>query len=93
MTPDLHDAVLTEVRVEWTDREAVLSFRHADGPRIATMYGCSSIVLPREEPWGPSDSVYAVKEARADSNGARLELQMQSGDVLVVEGLSLEWTQ
>ncbi len=91
MTPDLHDAVLTEVRIDWVNHEAALSFRNADGPVSATVRGCSSIVLPRDEPWGRSSSVYAVESAESESEGIRIELQMQSGDVLVVEGKSVEW--
>ncbi len=93
MTPDLHDTVLTEVRIGWTNHEATLSFRRADGSVGATIHGCSRVVLPRDEPWGPSSSVYAVKAGRSERGGVRLELEMQSGDVLVVEGASLEWAQ
>ena len=93
MTPDLHDAVLMEVRIDWAEHEAALHFRHVDGPLGATVHGFSRVVLPRDEPWGPSNSVYAVKTARSESGGVRLELEMQSGDVLVVEGISLEWAQ
>jgi len=93
MTPDLHDAVLAQIQVDWISHEAALSFRHADGSVGATVHGFSSIVLSRDEPWGPSSSVYAVESTRPERGGIRLELQMQSGDVLVVEGASLEWAQ
>lgn len=93
MTPDLHDAVLTEIRIDWINREAVLSFRGAGGSVSATVHGCSSIVLPLDEPWGPSSSVFALESARSEGGGIRIELQMQSGDVLVVEGMSLRWAK
>jgi hypothetical protein len=44
---------------------------------------------PRVQPWGPSVSVNTAQLQTVSDGLTRLELEMQSGDVLVIEGRSV----
>jgi len=51
-----------------------------------TMTGVCCLRCPHEAPWGESSSVNVIKTVEVPENGIRLEIEMQSGDVIVVEG-------
>jgi hypothetical protein len=93
-TPDfdwrmLHDAVLAEVAVERESEVIRVRLRLSSAtPRVAeiTMRGFTFLSFPNRSPWGPSASVNAAKASPSGSKPVRLEIEMQSGDVLEIEG-------
>lgn len=91
MSPELHDATLLSVTVDWPARSAALRFRRHEGPVTLVVSFLTRLELPRAEPWGPSSSVSSVDRAGGDGAPVRFSLEMQSGDVLVVEGAYAEW--
>ncbi len=93
---DLHDAVVESIVVGW-DKFAWVHFNLAPNgayvkpPRPLRLIGTElkHIECPQRNPWGPSDFVNGVEERKVDG-GTRLEIEMQSGDVIVVEATSFE---
>ena len=81
--PNLHDAILGIVQVDW--QAATASFRFLPVEPAAEVIlvasGLRDLHIPRIEPWGPSVSVNVaeyVETDRLDEVGLRVE--MQSGD-------------
>ena len=81
-----HDAVLRRVVV--LQREAVCTVELstvADGVQCIDARGLRSVLIPREQPWGPSDSVLEVNAPAQDEDGTKVvEIKLQSGDLIVV---------
>jgi len=87
----LHDALLLHVSLDWSKGTAIFQFRAVSGSTIAVLSGCTEMNLPRREPWGPSESVNSVEVGQPESGGILLRIEMQSGDLLVTNGESIEW--
>lgn len=83
--PNLHDAVLESVAVEWEAAEAVIVVtRVPGGPLRLRARGLRRFVLSHEEVWGPSVYINQVT-AEIDERGlVVLEIEMQSGDTVSV---------
>jgi hypothetical protein len=86
----LHDATLLRLECRWADgcttvylRTGAPSFPEAQ--IVAT--GGRRIECPRFQPWGPSVSVNEIRGPMTlpGEQGGRLEIEMQSGDVIVLE--------
>ena len=93
--PDLHDATLDALALEWATGSAVAHLR-AVGPgggRPVSLawHGVTEFHAPRVQPWGPSGSVL---EVRTPAPGVT-ELVLQSGDVVRVRaaGCRVEATE
>jgi hypothetical protein len=90
---DLHDAVLQTVTIE-VDAGAIelvleLVRRPGAAERVVLVARqFEHFVLPRKQPWGLVKTWY-VNEVR-DSLPSRLEIEMQSGDVIEIHGGSCE---
>ncbi|NNL13891.1 MAG: hypothetical protein HKO82_09420 [Acidimicrobiia bacterium] len=91
MIPDLHDATLTSIEVDWVEKLATFTFRLAQDTVTVVVSSCSRLVLPRDEPWGSSSSVNGIELVEGADGPVRMSVEMQSGDLLVVEGASVEW--
>ena len=88
----LHDATLVSVQLDWATGTAVLALRTGlpEAPIVAVIgEGTTHLRCPRKLPWGESVSISEVRGPVAHEHGARLEIEMQSGDVLEVEARSL----
>ena len=93
---DLHDAVVESIVIGWDERAWVHinlapSGAYLKPPRPLRLVGTelTHIECPQRNPWGPSDFVNGVEEKSVDG-GIRLEIEMQSGDVIVVEATAFE---
>jgi hypothetical protein len=80
----MHDATLLSVSVDWSAGTAVVRLlRDVDGkPEVSTFEarGLRHLDLARRQPWGPSVSVNTL-----ECLSGRLSIEMQSGDLIVVE--------
>jgi hypothetical protein len=75
----LHDATLLSVALDWEKAEVqVLVLLLGGIPATLRFHEVNAVVLPRDQPWGPSNS---INEAKQLSVGKYL-VQMQSGDAL-----------
>jgi hypothetical protein len=84
----LHDGVLTAVLIDFENGTARFEIDLHETARAVVCAFDGSVHVPRQQPWGPSASVNELRVLEDVSTGkARLEVEMQSGDVLVVEGV------
>lgn len=86
----LHDAALVDLEYRWEDGRITVRLRtgHSSFREVRIVAsGGRRMECPRLSPWGPSVSVNEVRGpvALRDEDGSRLELEMQSGDVIVLE--------
>lgn len=89
---DLHDAVIEEVRLDYGAGTALVVFRTAAGRVRLAADGVLLVNAPRREPWGSGGaaSVNGVRGPRPiDSNAMRIEMELQSGDVLEIEAAKI----
>jgi hypothetical protein len=84
----LHDATLLVLRFEWATGTLRYRIRTADlqEPMVDVIgRGVARFDTTREEPWGPSRSIYEVTLS-SEGSLMKLTIQMQSGDILVAIG-------
>ncbi len=91
----LHDAVLVELRSSWESGDVIIRLRTGlSSAPVASVVGVSArrVEWSRTQPWGPSASVNAVRgpSPTSDREASRLEIELQSGDTLVLEAKELE---
>ncbi|MGC3999576.1 MAG: tetratricopeptide repeat protein [Anaeromyxobacter sp.] len=92
--PDLHDAVIEELHLDLAAGTALVWFRTAAGRVSIAAEGVLLVKAPRREPWGGGGSAY-VNEVRgprpihAGSEASRIEIELQSGDVLEIEAVKI----
>ena len=79
---DLHDATLVAVHMAWADGTCVMTVRHGQlSDCMLTFTGVLNLVLPHNQPWGPSQSINSISQRIK----GHYEIEMQSGDVLMIE--------
>jgi hypothetical protein len=94
ITPNLHDATLLGLSLTWGKQPALTVRFRTSGLLIVTLTAQRVKLLhcPQVAPWGPSVSVNDVRGPRDAGNGfQRFEIEVQSGDVIVVEAQRFEW--
>lgn len=94
---DLHDATLLSIEMRWRDGEVAVRLRTVmQTVTQVTIRGTSArrLECPRSYPWGASVSVNEIRgpDRVPGTEFDRIEIEMQSGDVIVFEaaGLRLE---
>jgi hypothetical protein len=94
---DLHDAILNSIVVGWGKRAWVrvnlspnAAYISPTRPIVIVASELTLLECPQHNPWGPSDFINSVTERTAEDGGQRIEIQMQSGDVIVVEASSFD---
>lgn len=81
----VHDATLNGVEIIWKEGRCRIHLdvwsdqSHSSIPCILEFVGVTSVVVPKLEPWGPSDAVN-----NATSLDGTFSIEMQSGDVIAV---------
>jgi hypothetical protein len=91
----LHDAVLETIRVDWVKGIAELELQ-AVVPRrervVLRAEKLAELLCPRRQPWGTGDHVFYVSDVREQRAPAehRLEVELGSGDVIVIAAGSIE---
>jgi hypothetical protein len=86
---DLHDATLDGISLEWRTGLVRIAIRlesheitHVELHALETRH----LACPRREDWGKSTYINEVRGPHpVDGGGVRLEIEMQSGDVIEVE--------
>ena len=83
--PDLHDAVLNDLRVEWEAGTAEIRLVAVDDAAghavVLAAAGVRQVEVERRYPWGPSESVNSTSfESVEASDEVTLNIEMQSGD-------------
>lgn len=86
----LHDATLREVEVSWAKAECVIRLSTADFPDCELLFtGISEVIIPKQQPWGPSSSINTLTEQAAN----HYEIEMQSGDTLRIASSKISFNR
>lgn len=92
---DLHDATLLRVEVVWESGMVTLHVKTASTPGTRVIaFGARLLECPRRAPWGPSVSINEVRGPARTPDGLRnrIEMELQSGDTLVIEAERFQLT-
>lgn len=85
----MHDWTLATIMYEWETAKATLCFL---GPRhrsaVVVAEGVSHLDIPQTNCWGPSVSVNELRGPTGNGKQRRLEIEMQSGDVIAITARS-----
>ena len=94
--PNLHDAVLEGIEINWESATASLRLGLVGdpSPKLALVFGgIREVHVPRDQPWGPSVFVNTLERTDGgDTGGLSMRLEMQSGDEIRLRAASLEIT-
>jgi hypothetical protein len=85
----MHDWTLVGLTLNWRAGSLALDFKTADGPVVVNTKGLTFLEVPRRHEWGPSVSVNEVRLSTV-SKGQRLDIEMQSGDEIVIIAATIE---
>lgn len=86
---NLHDATLVAVRVNWANGTCIVEVDHGTLDIChLTFSPMSHLTLPRKQDWGRSVSINSFS---MPSSG-RYEIEVQSGDVIVIEASEMTLT-
>lgn len=91
--PPLHDATLVSVLMDWASGETRVTVRlPEEGGRTAEIrvFGSTLLHCPRRQQWGPSVSINEVRRQQRDNGVHRIEIEVQSGDIIELEGERIE---
>ena len=89
----LHYATLIAVTAEWQSGEARVRVRLSQEPALVAeivVAGSRLLRCPRAQPWGPSASINEVRILRLAEDRSRVEIEVQSGDVIEIDGERVE---
>lgn len=84
--PELHDAILLDIQVTWSEARAILRFRVEGRVHSIIVDRIRDVHVRRELPWGPSISVNSASLIESPTGGVHLSIEMQSGDLIEVVG-------
>src|SRR5438067_99169 len=86
----MHDWVLSSVEFDWESARAEVVFDTYRAGKVALIAeGVGDLHVPQMRPWGPSVHVNEVRQPRAASGKPRrIEIEMQSGDVITINARS-----
>ncbi|HEY9898839.1 MAG TPA: hypothetical protein V6D00_06620 [Pantanalinema sp.] len=85
---EFHDAVLISIEANWKKAEVVVLMEVESEHVSVNVSNFSSIFAPRRLPWG--NSFYINETALKRENGeVRFEIEMQTGDVIIISGDSI----
>lgn len=85
----LHDATLVAVHLVWADGTCIMTVRQSLlSDCTLTFTGVSNLILPRTQPWGPSQSINSASQR----NKGQYEIEMQSGDLIKIDASNVKLT-
>ena len=87
----LHDFTLISMTMDWKSGETSLLLRGDVGYLSIVAKETCSVSCPRRSPWGESVSINEVRKLQVTKAPyTRLEIEMQSGDLIELEAESFE---
>ena len=87
----LHDATFIDLRADWAAGDVALRFRTATAELTIRGVRATRLDWTRRLPWGESVSVNEVTGPTAlpKGSGWRFEVEMQTGDTLILEAAEI----
>jgi hypothetical protein len=91
----MHDWTLISLELAWKDGRMTIELRNPKSAQVSlTAVDVSALHVPRAADWGPSVSINAVAGPMILPDGRqRLEIEMQSGDVIAITARSFVMPQ
>lgn len=94
---DLHDSTLEKIEFNWETGLITITLRTSIQPFLYLFIICTGalqITCPRHCPWGMSVSVNKIQKSSSTINKSanRLEIEMQSGDIITIDALNFDIT-
>lgn len=82
-----HDWILVSINFDWQSASLNIHLQDlARSNRLLIAEGVSEFRVPRKNEWGPSISVNEVTESEVQAgDGKCLQIEMQSGDTIVIK--------
>jgi hypothetical protein len=81
--PNLHDAILLRVQVDWAEAVVTIETEQLPGvPVVLSAAGLYEFSLTHRLEWGPSVSINTVNLKTSEAGETSLTIQMQSGDYI-----------
>lgn len=89
----MHDWVLYSIECDWKAAKVTIVFDTYRAGMVSLIAdGVTDVHIPQTRPWGRSIHVNEVREARGGAGTERkLEIEMQSGDVITVAARSFTY--
>ncbi|WP_133817468.1 hypothetical protein [Tahibacter aquaticus] len=87
---DMHDWTLVSTSVDWALGVGRLDVRWDGFDYELRFSGLQRFTMPREFGWGPSVSINVVRGPEDSLGKQRLQIEMQSGDVIEIIAESFE---
>jgi hypothetical protein len=90
--PNLHDATLISVHVDWAQKGACIRVRHGWPATFSdlTLSGLQRLSVTALDEWGPSLHILSVRTEPNDTS-CRIIIEMQSGDTIDATATSFEF--
>jgi hypothetical protein len=89
--PNLHDAILERVVVDWPAGTASIECSTApDGRTVLVVQHIRQVRIDKRQPWGPSQSINSVYVDESSTGEVALYIEVQSGDDILIVGRALE---
>lgn len=85
----LHDWALEELSLDWKSGELILKVSGYERINRIMCQGLRHLDMPRENPWGPSVFINECRGPMSVDGEAKLEIEMQSGDVIVISAAKI----
>jgi hypothetical protein len=89
----MHDWLLLDIHFAWADGRVTIRLR-SNVSRSDNLIAndVSDLHVPKLKEWGPSSSINRIRGPDIDKSGAqKLEIEMQSGDVIKIEAMSFDF--
>jgi len=90
---ELRDATLVDVQLDWISGLMRMALRPKGTVGVSLSIvatGLRSLQCPRRFPWGDSVAIDEVVPPVETNEGSQIEIQMQSGDLIIVLAESFE---
>jgi hypothetical protein len=88
--PNLHDAVLESVVVDWSAGTASVECGTVDAQFVLVARHVRELRVDKREPWGPSDFINSVYVDENTSSEVAVYIEMQTGDDIFIVARELE---
>jgi hypothetical protein len=89
--PNLHDAILQRVVVDWPAATASIECgTAADTRTVLVVQHVREVRVDKRQPWGPSQSINSVYVDESSAGEVALYIEVQSRDDILIVGRALE---
>jgi hypothetical protein len=84
--PTFHDAIVKSIRLDWAQGRCSVELDTAERPVQLVFSNVRLVLIPREQPWGPSVLLNALTMV----GSGVFQMELQSGDAVQIKAVSLE---